>query len=245
MNVLIVDDDMLSADGVAQNIDWKSLGILQAYTAYSMKKAMEFFENYQIEILICDIEMPRGNGIELMEWVRENRPGVVCIFLTSYHDFEYARNAVRLHVFEYCLKPCEYEKLSEVILGAVKEVRKNQYSKADEIGRFLEDGSSTVISDIKKYIADNLACDISRNEIAKAVHLSPDYLTSLFRQKTGEGLFEYILRKRIEKSELLLKTTDKPVTEVALLSGFQSISYFSRQFKKLKGCSPQSYRKTR
>ena len=93
MNILIVDDEVASVAQIAASINWNELGIGQVYQAYGMQQAQALLEETPVDILLCDIEMPKGTGIELVEWMRDKGYNSVCIFLTCYSRFEYASSA--------------------------------------------------------------------------------------------------------------------------------------------------------
>lgn len=96
-----------------------------------------------------------------------------------------------------------------------------------------------------RYIHEHLEHDLSRAELADIVHLHPDYLSALFRQKMNVSLLEYITKERITKAKQLLLTTDIPIGEIATRTGFQNISYFSKMFKRLEHLTPNQYRSRR
>ena len=97
-----------------------------------------------------------------------------------------------------------------------------------------------VISQIKKYIEDNISIRISLGGISNEVHLSSDYLCRLFKKETGGNIFSYIMEKRIEKSKQLLGI-GKSVAEVAHSTGFSSESYFIKTFKSYTGITPGQF----
>ena len=72
MNVLIVDDDMATVDVICKSVNWSALHIDKVMTAYNIEKAKEMLADIPADIVVCDIEMPMGNGTELLKWVREN-----------------------------------------------------------------------------------------------------------------------------------------------------------------------------
>ena len=125
MNLILVDDEAISIETLQDGMDWHKLGIDNVFKAMSMKKACQLFQSEQIDIMICDIEMPQNNGLELLKWLRENNYQVVSIFLTGHADFKYAKKAIELRSMEYLLKPISFEKLGEIILKAVEEVKSN------------------------------------------------------------------------------------------------------------------------
>ena len=69
MNVLIVDDDMATVDVICKSVNWSALHIDKVMTAYNIEKAKEILADTPADIVVCDIEMPMGNGTELLKWV--------------------------------------------------------------------------------------------------------------------------------------------------------------------------------
>ncbi|MCZ4151848.1 DNA-binding response regulator, partial [Escherichia coli] len=112
MKALLVDDDYFVVMALEKKIDWGALGIHTIFTAYNIAQAKEILRNHPVQILICDIEMPQGSGLELLAWVREESHSVQTIFLTNYADFNYAQKAIELQSFDYFLKPIEFDKLT-------------------------------------------------------------------------------------------------------------------------------------
>lgn len=99
------------------------------------------------------------------------------------------------------------------------------------------------IQKIKQYIETNLDETITLEDIGAHVHLAPGYVSSLFRTETGQGLFEYIIARRIDHAKRLLLVYDYPLSEIASLSGFSDYNYFSHTFKRKVGMSPRTYKK--
>ena len=81
---LIVDDDRLVVDKLVEGVSWKRLGIGTVLTAYNIRQAMEILNEVSVDILLSDIEMPQGSGLELLEWIRNKEIPIECIFLSSY-----------------------------------------------------------------------------------------------------------------------------------------------------------------
>lgn len=130
--VLIVDDEIHSIRGVQAGVDWGKHQISTVYTAHSMRQAQEVFLNNRIDLLLCDIEMPKGSGIDLLKWVREHYPSTEAVFLTCHSDFGYAKQALQLKSFNYLLKPVDYQELEEVIHSALEKIKKDQDTKLVE-----------------------------------------------------------------------------------------------------------------
>ncbi len=146
MNVLIVDDDRFVVSALEQKIDWPSLGIQQIYTAYNIRQAKKIFDENTIHILISDIEMPQGSGLELLAWIRSEGFNVQAIYLTNFADFNYAQKAIELQSFEYYLKPIEFDKLELIIKKAVKKVKLSQIKEdAIKVGQYWQQNKEELV----------------------------------------------------------------------------------------------------
>ncbi|MFA9465171.1 MAG: response regulator [Velocimicrobium sp.] len=123
MNLLIVDDEPLEVAIIEQMIDKKTFDLEEVYIAYNMKQAIEVLESHEISILLSDIQMPKGSGHELVQWSLAHGLAITSIFLTSHADFNYAREAIRLNVNEYLLKPVKKDDLSQALFAAIETVK--------------------------------------------------------------------------------------------------------------------------
>ena len=121
MKALLVDDDRFVIIALQKGIDWKSLGIDETFTAYNIADAKKIIETEHIDLLLSDIDMPHGNGLELLSQVRDLGLTIPAIFMTNYADFGYAQKALELKSFHYYLKPIDYDELSLIIKEALEE----------------------------------------------------------------------------------------------------------------------------
>lgn len=95
---------------------------------------------------------------------------------------------------------------------------------------------------VKAYIDDNYAESITLQSIGDALHVSPYYLSHVFKEMSGYSPMQYLLRRRIGEAQTLLITTDLPVTQIAGMVGYDTQSYFNLQFSKHVGMPPKKYR---
>lgn len=123
---LIVDDESHAVRGIQAGVRWEKLNIATVHVAYNIRQAKEIFESHPVHVIVCDIEMPQGTGLDLLAWVRERYPRTETIFLTCHADFSYAKQALQLGSFDYMLKPVDYEELENVMGKALDKIRKDQ-----------------------------------------------------------------------------------------------------------------------
>lgn len=122
MKLLIVDDDREIVEMIRETIDWKELGIDEVSSAYHIEGAKSIIAK-GIDIVISDVEMPGGSGLELLRWARTNTEGCEFIFLTCHDSFGFIREAMKLEAASYVLKPFEYEELVGEIVKVLNRIQ--------------------------------------------------------------------------------------------------------------------------
>ena len=131
-SVLILDDEEFSVDVLMEDIHWEKCGISQVHGVYSVRQAKEFLKKNAVNILICDIEMPGENGLDLVEWAMEyarfSKDPMICIMLTCHPEYSFLRKAMQLGCQDYLLKPVDEEDLEASLKKAVEAL--NLRSKA-------------------------------------------------------------------------------------------------------------------
>lgn len=95
---------------------------------------------------------------------------------------------------------------------------------------------------VLEFIDNNINEDIKLNDLANVVCMSPNYFCSMFKKFNGISAFDYITRKRIQKAIEYIKTTNKSITEIASICGFNTSTNFNKAFKKVTGRTPSYYR---
>lgn len=247
MTVLIVDDQPDVVNGEKQGVNWEKIGVQIILTAYSVPEAEKLLLEKKVDVLLCDIEMPPRNGLELLNLIREKKMETRCIFLSAHAEFIYAQEAIRLGGFDYILQPAPYSEIENAVSRAMQDIREKEPEVQGKKSHEAMDGdtyvgSSSPVASAIDYIRRNLDRDISRSEIAEAIFLNPEYLSRLFKKETGIALNEFIVREKIEQAKSMLKGTDIPVSLIALKMGYTNFSYFSQVFKRHTGLSPLEYR---
>jgi len=395
--VLIADDEPKIRRGLRASVERLRPDMKVVAEAEDGETALALVENEKPDILMIDIRMPFLNGLELIERINQVHRDCVIIVVSGHDEFEYAKRALQLKVFEYVLKPVPSEMLASVLERAEAELagtrRQNKYiewaheqlernmpllreqflrdwvkgflsrSEIEERTAFLgieipAKFSMAVIHVVERFLAidpakekerrlllfavrkvveeafqqflplavfqdehDNIvaiaACaggsdwveavariesdagrslcqalilaqkpipegaegvpdtyealtaevarkssyrtfvvlaqkfidanygqtELSLEEVASAVGISPGYLSRLLKQETGLSFIEYITRVRVTNAVQLMNDPAMKIYEVAEAVGYQSQHYFSRAFKKVFGRPPVEYRK--
>ncbi|RAP73591.1 response regulator transcription factor [Paenibacillus montanisoli] len=112
----------------------------------------------------------------------------------------------------------------------------------DESGK--DDSASKLITGIKKLIEKGYSQDLSLEAIAEQVHLTPSYLSYLFKKETGRSLVRYITHVRMEKAVELLTRTNMKIIDISESLGYSNSSYFIQIFRNHHGVSPAKYRES-
>lgn len=127
--LLIVDDERHAVRGIKAGVEWETLGISVVHEAYNIRTAKEIMSDSKIDVLICDIEMPQGNGFELLDWVKIHYPDTEAMFLTCHADFSYAQKAIQLGSCDYMLKPVLYPELASTVRRVLEKLAKAELER--------------------------------------------------------------------------------------------------------------------
>lgn len=253
MTLLIVDDERIAIEAITANMDFGKLGIEHVLTANSMTQAQELFRENHIEIVLCDIEMPNGNGLELIEWINVFDPSVISLILSCHMEFPFAQQAVSLSCMEYILKPVTPVELTKSLKRAVQLANRqasdgNLRRLGKESVQSLAGTSETdvdAVEQVRRYIVEHVQEDLIVEKLANMVHLSQNHLTRCFKKKYGQTVTEYITEYRMKLAEELLRSTNLTVTMVSTKIGYANYAYFTKQFKRYSGDTPTTYRAKR
>jgi two-component system response regulator YesN len=245
-HLLIVDDEVNIADGLALMFRESQLPLTRVETAYTGSQALEYCRKGPVDIVLSDIRMPGMNGLELLNSVRDNWQHVIFIFLTGYAEFDYAKRALQGHAHNYLLKPAEDEEVLAAVEKAIaaheKEMKlvRTSVSKTLETPKRVTDDS--FLQGIQTYIAANLDKDLSLESLAGRFYVNPSYLSRIFHQQSGEQLSHYIERTKMTTARELLEDPRYKVYEIAVRVGYSNPNYFAKVFRKNFGLSPNEFR---
>ncbi|MEW9052272.1 MAG: response regulator [Neobacillus sp.] len=145
MNIIIVDDEIQTVRAIKHSINWDRLNITEVFTAFNISQAKDIIGEKKMDIAICDIEMPQGSGLELLQWMKENSPDTESILLTSHAEFEFAKKAIGLGCHDYLVKPIPFETLEDVIYNVISKIKSSKKLKEySEYGEFWINNQSMI-----------------------------------------------------------------------------------------------------
>ncbi len=132
MNLLIIDDEYYTVENLRQKIASRRM-FSDIFCAYNITQAQKLLDEQEIAVMLCDIEMPGGSGLELLDLLRQKKLDTVCIFLTAYAKFDYISKAMKLSSSDYLLKPVENEELFSALEKAVGQYDRQRKNLLDTL----------------------------------------------------------------------------------------------------------------
>lgn len=133
LRVLLVDDEDIEREAMAELIPWKELDMELVDMAWNGIEGLEKIRVSQPDIVITDIKMPVMDGIQLIQKTREMYPDILFVVLSGYGEYEYTSRAMEFGIRHYILKPCDEEKIAEVLLGVKRELTEQRYKRRAEL----------------------------------------------------------------------------------------------------------------
>ncbi len=150
-SILLVEDEKIELDTLKNFVDWKGLGLDTVFTARGGRSALEIINAEEPDIVITDISMPGMTGIELVDIIRQEEHPCKVIFLTGYDSFQYAKEAIRLQVEDFLLKPFQIEEVEAAVSKLLVKIKKEESEREMSrlaVGKLLERICAGEITDL-------------------------------------------------------------------------------------------------
>ncbi|MFU1795232.1 response regulator transcription factor [Paenibacillus azoreducens] len=132
MKVLIVDDEQHVRESVELSIDWSKYDITEIFMAEDGAEALGIVRREDPELIICDMSMPRMDGIAFLEALREEGWNAQVIVLSGYQEFRYARATLLANGVDYLLKPFKISDLDKTVSRAVESIIESKQNESEE-----------------------------------------------------------------------------------------------------------------
>ena len=142
--VFFVEDEIITREGIRDNVDWRASGFEFCGEATDGEMALPLLRTAQPDVLITDIKMPFMDGLQLSKIVRERMPWVKIIILSGHDEFEYAQKAISLGITDYLLKPVTVQKLQAALQKLTVQLDKERKEQAElkKLQEQMEDNRS-------------------------------------------------------------------------------------------------------
>ena len=121
--IILADDEPIIIKGLRKMIKWEELNAEIVAEAKNGEELLKKIQEYEPDIVISDVAMPRMTGLDVIKAIRANESNTKVIFLSGYQEFEYVRTAIRYEAVEYLLKPVGKEELEQAVLKAEKMLK--------------------------------------------------------------------------------------------------------------------------
>lgn len=231
--VIIVEDEEEIREGLKEVVPWEDIGFQVVASFASGNEAISYLNEHNVDVIITDIMMDDGSGIDVAEFLySKHRKDTVIIFYTAYKDFSFAQQGIKYGIRHYITKDMGYDELLSFF--------RNLYEEIEPSGQLNESGN--IISMLMKYLEENMKTATLRGA-ARAVSMNPNYLSSFVKEHTGIGFRKMLADIRIKKAAELLCNPSLSVNDVCKEVGYFDGRSFSRNFKEVFGYGPGEYRK--
>ncbi len=246
LKILIVDDEEVVRQGIRLGVDWDGLGCTVVGEAANGEEGLAAARQYAPELIITDVRMPRMDGIEMMQRLREEGCAAHVIVLTAYNEFDYARSALRFGAADYLLKPFRDQELAAAILRVRQSLNDRGAAPGAQLPRLPGGDKSKYVQRTLEYVAGHYGdTDINITTIARSIGITEGHLSHVFKKETGYTVLNYLTQYRVSMACRLLSGGEHRVYEVAEKVGYRDVTYFGSTFKKFTGLSPTEYQDRR
>lgn len=238
MKVMIIEDEPATMDRYASYIsDYDSFFHVVA-KATTFTQAEQLFEKTQPEIIFSDVVIPENSGLDFLEKKRNEGWNGLAVIISGYGQFTYTRQAIRISVFDYLLKPVFRRDIEQLLDKILVRAR-------DKLPTCFKDGTRYPLH-IKlaiEYVQINYNREVVLKDAARYTHVSPAYLSASFSKSCGMTFIDFVQSYRSDLAAELLRETDLTLEDIACRVGFGDSSYLNRCFRKKYLMPPGQYRR--
>ena len=244
--VVIIDDEPIIVEGLSKAVPWEKWDCYVAATAESGQSGVEIIQKENPDILFSDIRMPGMDGLAMIAALKSEHPHMQIAILTGFRDFEYAREAIRLGVTLFLVKPSKMEELEEAVSVMVQNL--SHMKERTEDGKAVQEepeetaAGSFIAQNAVKYIEENYMEKLKLSDVADHVYVSQWHLSKILNQHVEKSFSDILNQTRIEKAKELLWEPSLRIGDIAEKVGFLDMAHFSRVFKKFTGLSANEFR---
>jgi len=235
--LVIVEDEIDIRLGLVKYIPWSDIGFKTVADFSCGNDAIAFLKDNFVDVIITDIKMDHGNGLDIAEFIYHADRLETVIFYTAYKYFDYAQAGIKFGVRQYLTKEMGFHEIIETLKSIKTGLDRRLLSVPFRTGE-----SNSKMKTILVYLSNSYKT-ATLETAAQVVNLNPTYLSTYIKKNTGKKFYDVLLEIKMRKAtELLLDEINK-IKSIAQQVGYSDVRHFIRLFKKLYGCTPAEYRK--
>ena len=209
LKVFLVEDEFVVRQGIKNNIDWEAHGYEFCGEASDGELAFPMIQKAKPDIVITDIRMPFMDGLELSKLIKRELPGIEIIILTGHGEFEYAKEAIKIGIAEYLLKPINgQDLLEEVNRVALKIEERRKESEIRE--KYIKEMEENSLKDRKDLFQDLVTGNKSMPELLEFAEKLDIDLSSMWYNIVLLK-FQSVYHAHHEYSDSLIEINEKQV----------------------------------
>ncbi len=245
--VMLVEDDEVIRYVYSRMKSWGKYGFYIQTEAGNGIKALEELKKNPVDVVFTDIRMPLMNGIELMKQAIPVYPDIPFVLISSYNEFEYAREGLRLGAVDYIVKPMQEEELDRVLQRLKEQLSTREKNAAPDVlaGIFKDEDlrSDALVGKVVQYLEEHMERNLTIEEVAEALGMNKDYLGRQLKGKTQMSFRNLYNQIKMEYAKPLIKSGQYKIYEISEMLGYTSPDYFSGLFKNIVKMTPVEYKK--
>lgn len=245
--VMLVEDDRALRYVYSKMNVWTKYGFFIAGQVSNGVQAVEFVKENPVDIIFTDIRMPFMNGIEMMKIIKEQYPAVLFVFVSSYNEFEYAREGLRMGAIDYVVKPMGEKDLERVLERLQTILSEHKGEDIMDIFKSIVteevNWEEPILQNMCRYLEKNVERNLTLEEVAEELNLNKDYLGKVVKNRTGLNFRNLYNQFKMEYAKPLIKSGQYKVYEISEMLGYTSADYFTQLFKNSTGMTPAEYKK--
>lgn len=188
MKLLIVDDEELTRVGVISSINWQSIGIDEVLQADDGMNGLEMARMHKPDIILCDVRMPRLDGIQMLEQLETILPDVVPVFMSGYSDKEYLKAAIKLKAVNYIEKPLDPLEIQDAVIEARDLCLERKRTRHNESIHSMENASRLALLLTQPYAHAKENIDQLLAELSLSISPSTSFTAIVLKTETEEEL---------------------------------------------------------
>ena len=214
MKALIIDDERPVRIAISKLGQWSKYHLEQPYQVENGKEALSAMYELHPSVVFVDMQMPVMNGTEFLEKASREFPDTAFIVISGYDDFNYAKSAIQYGAIEYLLKPIVEDELNAAIEHAIKKVCPD-YGTSASVPVNSDVSAEEVVEIIKDKIDHAYNTNIKITDFSNRYFFSKEYLSKLFKARYDQGIYEYLLKVRMERAAELLRDPDIKILDIS------------------------------